>query len=131
MAKQRKTRSRGPKTISAQGISGQRGVNLIEDVILRMGSRWTPSGANEVGVDGYIEFFDPATREALGLTVAVQSKVVGALSNAKERFDWWCDQSDLEYWLNGNTPLILVAAAPESREAYWICIQDYLRRTRT
>ena len=125
MAKKRKTRSRGPKTISAQGLSGQRGVNLIEDVVLRMGSRWTSSGANEVGVDGYIEFFDPATREALGLTVAVQSKVVTALGNAKESFDWWCDQSDLEYWLKGNTPLILVAAAPESREAYWVCIQDY------
>lgn len=127
MANKRKTRRRGPKTISVQGIAGQRGVNLIEDVVLRMGSRWTPSGPNEVGVDGYIEFFDPATHEALGLTVGVQSKVVSALQHAAETFDWWCDPSDLEYWLKGNTPLILVAAAPDSREAYWICVQEYFK----
>ncbi len=92
-----------------------------------MGSRWTPSGANEVGVDGYIEFFDPVSHEALGLTVAVQSKVVSALQHAGETHDWWCDSSDLEYWLKGNTPLILVAAAPDAREAYWICIQEYFK----
>lgn len=33
-----------------------------------MESRWTPSGPNEVGIDGYIELFDPATRKPLGLT---------------------------------------------------------------
>src|SRR5258708_30839017 len=116
----RPNRHRGPKTISAQGITGQRGVNLIEDIILQMGSRWTVSGPNEVGIDGYIEFFDPTTREALGLTVAVQSKVVTALRDAGEVFDWWCDQSDLEYWLKGNTPLILIVSTPNPRQAYWI-----------
>lgn len=64
-----------PKTISAQGIAGQKGVNLIEAILLKMGSRWTPSGPNEVGIDGYIELFDPTSRVSLGLNLAAQSKV--------------------------------------------------------
>jgi hypothetical protein len=51
-----RSRRRGhrPKTISTQGLTGQRGINFIENVVLGMDSRWTPSGANEVGIDGYL-----------------------------------------------------------------------------
>jgi len=45
-----------------------------------MGSRWTPSGPNEVGNRWYIELFDPNSHEALGLTIAAQSKVHSALA---------------------------------------------------
>jgi hypothetical protein len=71
---------RRPKTISASSVTGQKGINLIERIVLDMESRWTPSGQNEVGIDGYIELFDPATRIALGLTLAAQSKVVNAIA---------------------------------------------------
>jgi hypothetical protein len=124
--RQRKLR---PKTISSQGLSGQRGVNLIERILLEMGSRWTPSGPNEVGIDGYIELFDPSSRRPLGLTLAAQSKVVEAAGNESQpSFDYWCDANDLEYWLAGNTPIILVVSAPSSNVAYWISIKDYFRR---
>jgi Domain of unknown function (DUF4365) len=107
-----------PKTISAQGLSGQQGINVIERRVLQMGSRWTPSGPNEVGIDGYIELFDPNSRQALGETLAVQSKVVSSISDAgKQSFDYWCDANDVEYWLNGNTPVILVVSNPATDEA--------------
>lgn len=76
-----------------------------------MGSRWTPSGANEVGIDGYIELFDPTTHVAVGKTLAVQSKVVSVfLNDTAEIFDFWCDRRDLDYWLQGNMPVILVVS---------------------
>lgn len=115
------------KTISTQGITGQRGVHFIEGIVLGWGSRWTASGPNEVGIDGYIELFDPDTREALGLTLAVQSKVVSAIANQGPTFDYRCDPSDLEYWLRGNTPVILVVSNPDTPEGYWICIQEYFK----
>ncbi len=116
------------KTISVQGLTGQRGVNAIERIVLEMGSRWTPSGPNEIGIDGYIELFDPNSHEPLGLTVAVQSKVVSAIANSSERtFDYWCDPSDLEYWLNGNTPIILVVSSGNWNTAYWISIKEYFK----
>jgi hypothetical protein len=71
MATRRRAQPRN-KTISGTGVTGQKGINLIERVVLDMESRWTPSGPNEVGIDGYIELFDPTTRKSLGLTVAAQ-----------------------------------------------------------
>ena len=59
MAARRRSRRPGPKTISRTGVTGQKGVNLIEGVVLDVESRWTPSGPNEVGIDGYVELFDP------------------------------------------------------------------------
>jgi hypothetical protein len=121
-------RKKRPKTISTQGLTGQQGVNLIERVVLDMGSRWTPSGPNEIGIDGYIELFDPSSHQPLGITVAVQSKVVNAIAdNSKPTFDYWCDVSDLEYWLNGNTPVILVVSNVVSHEAYWVSIKDHFK----
>jgi len=114
------------KTISEQGITGQLGVNLIERIVLDMGSRWTPSGPNEVGIDGYIELFDPSTKRPLGTTVAVQSRVVSSPQNeTAESFDYWCRASDLEYWLSNNIPVVLIVSKPSSNEAYWVPIQQY------
>jgi Domain of unknown function (DUF4365) len=121
-------RSRRRKTISAQGVKGQQGINLIESVVLAMGSRWTPSGPNEIGIDGYIELFDPNSHQSLGITVAVQSKVVNAIAeNSNPTFDYWCDRDDLEYWLNGNTPVVLIVSDLVSLQAFWVSIRDYFK----
>lgn len=119
----RRTRVR-PKTISPQGIAGQKGVNLIEGILLKMGSRWTASGANEVGIDGYIELFDPTSHLSLGRTLAVQSKVVSAIREAREEFRYICDPGDLDYWLKSNIPVILIVSDPETEQAYWVWLQD-------
>ena len=74
MAAKRRGRRSGPKTISGTGITGQKGVNLIEAVVLDMESRWTPSGPNEVGIDGYIELRDQNTGEVGNLILQVQGK---------------------------------------------------------
>jgi hypothetical protein len=109
-------------------LAGQQGVNLIERITLEMGSRWTPSGPNEVGIDGYIELFDPNSHQALGVTFAVQSKVVTAITDSsKQNFDYWCDPNDLEYWIHGNTPVILVVSNPAAGEAYWVSIKDHFK----
>lgn len=124
-------RSRGrqrPKTISRTGVSGQKGANLIERVVLDMESSWTATGALEVGIDGYIELFDPATHRALGLTLAAQSKVASAIGkDSSPTFDFWCAPADVEYWLGGSMPVILVVSSPPSNEAYWVSVKDYFK----
>lgn len=105
---------------------GQTGVHLIEGVVLSMRSRWTPGGPNEVGIDGYIELCEPASGRALNLTLAVQSKAVTRFANeTAESFDYWCSRSDIDYWLSGNTPVLLILSKPELKEAFWISIKDY------
>lgn len=117
------------KKISRPGILGQKGVNLVEKIVLEMGSRWTASGPNEVGIDGYIELFDPNTNSPLGKTLAVQSKALSSFSNeTDEYFDYWCNRRDIDYWLQGNVPVILIVSRPATNEAYWVCIKDYFAR---
>jgi hypothetical protein len=116
------------KTISAAGITGQQGINAIERIVLESGSRWTPSGPNEIGIDGYIELFDPSSRRPLGLTLAVQSKVVSAIANDKAAtFDYWCAPGDISYWLEGNIPVVLIVSSGDAKEVYWASVRDQFK----
>jgi hypothetical protein len=117
-----------PKTISVTGVTGQKGVNAIERIVLDMGSRWTASGPNEVGIDGYIELFDPNSRQSLALTVAAQSKVVAAITTDSDNsFAYYPDPNDVAYWLNGNTPVILVVSDGTPQNVYWISVKRYFK----
>ena len=39
-------------------------------------------------------------------------------------FDTLCARNDLEYWLKGNIPVILIVSAPDTNQAYWVWIQE-------
>ena len=125
MARKRKAPVK-PKTLSRQALQGQRGVNVLENVVLDMGSRWSPAGPNEVGIDGYVELFDPASGRALGTTLAAQSKAVGRFeAETPDTLEFTCAERDIDYWMQGNLPVILVVSCPATREAYWVSIKDY------
>ena len=116
-----------PKTLSKQALSGQRGVNTLESVVLSFGSIWNPTSTLDVGIDGAVELCDPETGEALGLLVRVQSKAVTGpfLAETASSFEFVCDERDIDYWFKGNVPVILVVSRPASGEAYWISVRDY------
>ena len=71
---------------------------MIERTCLKMHCTWNPTGAVDVGIDGFIEMFDRRTGNALGKHLAVQSKAVSALANdTGETFDFSCDPRDIAY----------------------------------
>lgn len=117
------------KKIHASSIIGQQGVNLIERVVLGMGFAWYPSGGVEAGIDGTIEIRDAVTGEATNTMIQVQSKVTTKPFQAETEsaFEFRCAEKDLDYWMQGNVPVILVVSRPESDEAYWVSIKDYFR----
>jgi hypothetical protein len=128
----RKSRPAAPLATSAKRIHknsliGQRGVNLIERIVLDMGFLWHPTGAIEAGVDGSIEIRDPNTGEVRNLIIQVQSKATeGAFQNESgSGLEYTCEERDLDYWLYGNAPIILVVSRPATDEAYWIDIKTY------
>jgi hypothetical protein len=125
----RAARSLGPstKTIHKNSLLGQQGVNLIEKIVLGMGFLWYPTGAIEAGIDGTIEIRDAATGAVGNLILQVQSKATQSAFTAEtaDRFEYLCDARDLEYWLHGNAPVILVVSRPATDEAYWVVIKDY------
>lgn len=115
------------KVIAQTTIVGQQGVNLIERIVMNMGFVWYPTGSVEAGIDGHIEIRDPQSGAVSNSFIAVQSKAIGReFSNETSLgFDYYCSQKDLEYWLGGNLPVILVVSRPSTDEAYWVSIKDY------
>ena len=115
------------KKITSQSIIGQRGANLIEQIVLKMGYIWRPTSIFDAGIDGEIEIRDPMTSEMTNTIVKVQAKATTQSFQAEtdNSFEYTCKPNDLDYWLRGNTPVILVVCNPDIEEAYWVSIRDY------
>ncbi len=116
-----------PKKIHNNDILGQQGINLIEQIVLDMGFMWYPTGGVEAGIDGTIEIRDPATGEVFNNIVQVQSKATGNpfTSESETSFIYTCKEKDIEYWLGGNAPVILVVSRPKDKLIYWMPVKSY------
>ncbi len=127
MPRPRATTSR--KKLSPQVALGQKGINLIERIVLDMGCIWNPTGPIDVGIDGTIELCDQATREPLGLFLHVQSKATDVQWERETDRDFYytCRPQDLDYWMQGNAPVLLIASRPATDEAYWVSVKDHFR----
>jgi hypothetical protein len=113
------------KKITQQTLTGQAGVNLIEKRVLQMGWIWNATNI-DAGIDGYIEIRDPASGRATNIILQVQSKALSQLSSeTPDSFEYVCSPRDLEYWMAGNAPVILIVSKPTAEEAYWVSVKDY------
>jgi hypothetical protein len=117
------------KKILEAGIIGRQGVNLIERIVLRMGFLWYPTVSPEAGIDGFIEIRDPSTGITRNSIIEVQSKATSREFQAEtpDSFEYVCGAKDLDYWLQGNAPVVLVVSRPSTEEAYWVSVKDYFR----
>lgn len=117
------------KVIAQTTITGQQGVNLVEQLVVEMGFIWYPTGSVEAGIDGFIELRDKNSEVVTNTFIAVQSKAVGkSFTNETESsLDFYCNEKDLDYWLKGNVPVLLVVSRPSTDEAYWLSIKDYFQ----
>lgn len=115
-----------PKKISHQDITGDRGIALIHSIVGEMGFVWNPTGL-EAGIDGIIEIRDVVTGEMTNLIIQVQSKATAIefSSETVDGFDYYCKPQDVDYWLGGNAPVILICSKPSTNEAYWVSIKEY------
>jgi len=115
------------KRVTTQALVGQQGINLIEQVVLRMGSIWNPTVAIDVGIDGNIELCEPGTGRALGIVLLVQSRATEGEFQAEtdQSFEYLCSERELEYWMQGNAPVLLIRSRPSTNEAYWVSLKEY------
>jgi hypothetical protein len=125
----RPKKSRQAKTLHPHSVLGQKGINLIEKIVLGVGFVWFPTGSLETGIDGIIEIRDPVTGETTNFIVQLQSKATDKHFQAETEssLEYTCTNRDLEYWLRGNAPVILVHSRPSTEEAYWVSIKDYFK----
>lgn len=117
------------KKIHYNSILGQQGVILIQQIVGEMGFVFYPSGGVEAGIDGTIEIRDEVTNEVKNCVVGVQSKAVAKDFTAETdvSFTYLCEERDLDYWIGGNVPVILVVSRPCNKEAYWVSVKDYFK----
>jgi hypothetical protein len=116
------------KFLREQQLLGSRGIALIAECVSEMGLVWRATSEHDVGIDGEIEIRDTRTRKMSGLLIKVQSKAVTDFKNeTSEFFDYWPEQRDVDYWLSVNLPVILVVSRPETREAYWLPVKEYVQ----
>ena len=115
------------KQITRNQITGQRGVNFVEQIVLEMGFVWHPTNANlESGIDGIIEIRDPETGETTNniIQAQVRSTEQAWISEKPETFIYRCKPRDIDYWMRSNTPVILVVVSTNRREAYWAIVKE-------
>jgi len=117
------------KKIRDNQILGQKGIALIETTVLDMGFTWHPTnGPLEAGIDGWIELRDQGTGEVANCWLPVQSKARTTLAPENDTsVSFTCGLSDMEYWMTGNAPVILIVSKPDQKEAWWVSVKDYFR----
>jgi len=103
-------------------------VNLIERIVLEMGFVWNSTNL-EAGIDGTIEIRNSESNEATNFIIQVQSKATEKPFQAETdtSFEYSCDERDLDYWLKGNCPVVLVCSNVIENNAYWVSIKDYFK----
>jgi hypothetical protein len=116
------------KKSSRSSRIGRAGIDLIARRVGQMGHHWHPgSGDLDTGVDGEIELVDPANDEVRNFRIGVQSKATEGIwrSETEDGFLWKAEPKDIDYWLGGNQPVLLVCSRPRSDEAYFRNVQQW------
>lgn len=118
------------KTVPNAVFIGNEGAYLVPQVVNEMRFLWTPSGQFELGIDGTIEVVDPATSKGTGNIIKVQIKTTSQpwAEENESGFVFPVRESDLNYWLTGNTPVILICCKAGAKEAFWVSVKDYFAK---
>src|SRR3954451_13430427 len=97
------------KTVTRQTLIGEAGLGLIEQRALEMGYLFHPRRVDH-GIDGHLDLVDSRTGALLNLTILVQSKASDQLFPGEDDagFHYLCQPQDLDLWLAGNAPVLLV-----------------------
>ncbi|XRQ09245.1 DUF4365 domain-containing protein [Actinomadura welshii] len=115
--------ARRKKKVAPQTIIGEGGVALIAQRVNEMGFLYHDRRVDH-GIDGEIELVGPGG-EALNQVVMVQSKASNRAHayETDDGFQWTADPADLDYWLSGNAPVIVVLSRPKTNEAWWFDVR--------
>jgi len=124
------TRRRQTKKVTQGQITGQKGENLIERIVLDMEFIWRSTGGTfDTGIDGRIELRNARTGEPLHREVRVQSKGYAAYTRETETsFEFLCNAADIDYWMRSAEPVILVCSHPNDPQVHQVwfrCVTDW------
>lgn len=107
------------KIVNERQLLGELGESFIRSTVLKMGHLFECI-QTDAGLDGTIEIRDPETGEMQNLILRVQVKATRKLQSETDyELSFTCSGDDIEYWMKGNAPNILVVCDPHREVAYW------------
>jgi len=115
------------KTVTDNQLNGELGETNVKARIHQLGHVFEGRGRLETGVDGTIEFRDPATKAMTGKMVAVQVKTTaqGKYSGETDTgFDYLLRPADLAQWAKTNLPVILIVHRLSDNTFFWKNVGD-------
>ena len=112
------------KTVTRQTLIGEAGITLIQQRALEMGYLFHPRRVDH-GIDGHLDLVDSRSGALLNLTLLVQSKARDVMfaSETEDGFHYLCSAPDLDLWLAGNAPVLLIFSHPTDAEAWWVDVK--------
>ena len=111
------------KIVTEQTLIAEGGIAIIARCVNDMGYLFHDRRLDH-GIDGAIELVDP-DGHALNQIVMVQSKASNRMfrNETADSFQWTARAADLNYWLDANTPVIVVLSHPNKDEAWWFDVR--------
>jgi len=116
------------KKIGRTDIIGERGIAHIRQVVLGMGYMFYETGGVEAGIDGFIELRDVATGNVGNLLLQVQGKATERnrlQGETDTTFEFPCSDDDIDYWMHGTAPVLLIIVKLDEAKAYWKSIKEW------
>lgn len=110
------------KKVTDNQLNGELGETVVKAAIMNLGHVFEGRGRLETGVDGTIEFRDPATRQMTGKMVAVQVKTTDKTRYTAESdasFEYLLRTADVEYWQQTSLPVIIVLYRQVDQTLFW------------
>lgn len=115
------------KKVTDNQLHGELGETLVKARVAQLGHVFEGRGRLETGIDGTIEFRDPATGRMTGQTIAVQVKTRADRKYDGEtaaRFRYLMQPEDVSYWRQSSLPVVLILLRLSDSTFYWKDVAD-------
>ncbi len=115
------------KTVTDNQLHGELGETLVKAKVGRLGHVFEGRGRLETGIDGTIEFRDPATGRMTGKMVAVQVKTTEKGQYTAENdasFEYLMRTNDISYWRSSSLPVVLIMHRLSDDTFFWKDVTD-------
>jgi uncharacterized protein DUF4365 len=115
-----------PKKITKNQQTGRTGEVFVGYLFQKLGHIWHES-KSDAGIDCHVEWRRSDSGETTNRHIGVQVKAYSGAFNAEtnDSFEFLPSEDDVDYWMHGTMPVILVCCKPWAEEAYWINIRGY------
>lgn len=105
----------------------RRGIMHLAATCSELGHIWRETPNSDVGFDGEIELVTGRSATAHIIKVQVRAGTSYLRNEKPDRFDYYGDANEFEYWQESTNPVLLIIFDPRTDSAFWLDVKNYLR----